>query len=246
MVREQTAYLRPQHSVWFFISLSSAAHVGFIALLILFGTIGNNGYLMNNHQIQTVLKWGVQKPGELPDKRIIAVPKPPRVVRPSKNARVIEKNEESEHSKTETNVDYSEKMKQAISSLLTQENGRTSTDEKPAGFSNGSKAGDSMLTQSGDEYVSAIKNAIQANYSVPNVIRASERMFLRATVTMLIDSDGRVTDIKFDSLSGNQLFDDAVESTIRHSDPFPPPPEELVGKLSKTGITLEFDAKSSR
>ena len=162
------------------------------------------------------------------------------------NARVIEGIYNSALEIPKGRVDYSEEMKKAISSLLTQEDGRTSTDEYPAGSRDGSNTGDSSIAQEGNEYLSRIERAIRKNYAIPHLIRPSERLFLRAIVTIRVDSLGSIIETEFNTRSGNKLFDDAVESTIRRAAPFPAPPKEMADSISKSGITLEFDAKKAK
>jgi TonB family protein len=241
VVREHCEHLRAEHDAWYFIFFSSAVHIGLIALVFHFGTCGHK--TPDRYNLTRTLRLGVIKPADhLPDKL-------PAVVRPPSPAtahnRENTKNASDKTRAREKQVDYAKEMKEAISSLM-QEGGRTNTDEKPDGFPEGSRVGDATVRLAGDEYITGIEKAIQANYSVPDLIPVRERLFLQAVAVIRINSDGSLINVEFQTRSGNQLFDDAVEATIRRSAPFPPPPAEKADSYSESGIPLVFDAKSRR
>ena len=61
---------------------------------------------------------------------------------------------------------------------------------------------------------------------------------LKAEVLITINSDGRVTGIRFDSRSGDPFFDQLVEKTIRQAAPMPRFP--AVMRQSSTQLPVRF------
>ena len=242
MVEEHCGHLGAEHNVWYSILLSVAVHAGLIAILILFGTCGYS--MPDRISITRTPRLGIIKPPDhLPDKLIAVVRPPPPASRHHDNAGTNDKKRPPKIIKSERRTDYSKEMEQAIS-RLTQDGGRTKTDEKPDGFPDGSQHGDATIKQAGNNYVTGIERIIQANYSVPDLIPARERLFLQAVVAVRINSDGSLIDVTFKTRSGNPLFDDAVETTIRRAAPFPAPPLDKVSNYSESGIQFKFDAKT--
>lgn len=61
-----------------------------------------------------------------------------------------------------------------------------------------------------------------------------------AQARLFIDSYGRMREYRFEKVSGNTQFDEAVTKAIQASQSFPPPPKELARALLADGILVGF------
>jgi len=114
---------------------------------------------------------------------------------------------------------------------------REAPDPERAGQATGSVQGTAANPEEGDEYFSAVHDAIHQNYVVPSLISESERMYLTAVVVVWIGADGRILKHEFQKKSGNDFFDQALEIAIQKTK-LPPPPADLVRSLRDTGVAL--------
>ncbi len=123
--------------------------------------------------------------------------------------------------------------------------GRTSPEDREppdperAGQATGSALGTAASVEEGDEYFTAVHDAIHQNYVVPSVISERERMYLAGTVVVWIGPDGRIVKHDFQKKSGNTFFDQALVIAIEKTK-VPPPPPDLLRLVRDTGIALEF------
>jgi len=234
-IREQYAYLRPQPMVWISILGSAAAHAGLIILLIIGGLVKDSGG-REHVKITALLKKGKPRPKDwLPRKEPAAAPAPLKNARPPKDAKKVD----SKARPASSRVDYSKDMGSALKSLA-REGGK---EDEREGVENGVDEGTALIAEKGNEYMTKVYSAVKGQYSVPEIITERERQFLNATVVITINARGQIKDLTFEKRSGNQVFDSAIESAIRRSAPFPPPPPELVDKYSSEGIGIDFDAR---
>jgi membrane protein involved in colicin uptake len=116
---------------------------------------------------------------------------------------------------------------------------REPPDPERAGQATGSAQGTAATAEEGDEYFTAVHDAIHQNYVVPSVISERERMYLAGTVVVWIGPDGRIVKHDFQKKSGNTFFDQALVLAIEKTK-VPPPPPDLVRLVRDTGIALEF------
>ncbi|MFL5310293.1 MAG: TonB C-terminal domain-containing protein [Myxococcales bacterium] len=116
---------------------------------------------------------------------------------------------------------------------------REPPDPERAGQATGSALGTAATAEEGDEYFTAVHDAIHQNYVVPSVISERERMYLAGTVVVWIGPDGRIIKHDFQKKSCNTFFDQALVIAIEKTK-VPPPPPDLVRLVRDTGIALEF------
>ncbi len=107
------------------------------------------------------------------------------------------------------------------------------------GDPNGDPAGDSSEGSEGDRYLALVHGALQSAYRLPSTISERERMFLKATVVLYVEPDGKVTNWRFESRSGNDAYDGALERAIRQVR-LPPPPAELRERFRRGGVGVNF------
>jgi TonB family protein len=88
-----------------------------------------------------------------------------------------------------------------------------------------------------DRYFDDLHQKVLDNWSIPQWLAD---MPLKAQVQILLDEKGFVTKKTLLKSSGNQIFDNKVLAAIESSSPLPVPPARLVGKLSTSGIILNF------
>ena len=116
--------------------------------------------------------------------------------------------------------------------------GKATKAEAPEGSATGDPHGDSAKAE-GEQYFALLSAAVRRNYNVANTIPESERLALKALVTLRLGPNGEVLDLSLKS-SGNALFDSAVEGAVKAAAPFGPPPDHLRDSLKRTGVTLKF------
>jgi colicin import membrane protein len=116
---------------------------------------------------------------------------------------------------------------------------REPPDPERAGTEKGSVQGTAASAEEGDEYFTAVHDAILENYIVPSVISERERLYLTATVLAYIGPQGQILKHEFQKKSGNNVFDQALELAIQHTK-LPQPPEALARELRDSGVVLNF------
>jgi colicin import membrane protein len=116
---------------------------------------------------------------------------------------------------------------------------REPPDPERAGSEKGSAQGTAASAEEGDEYFTAVHDAILENYIVPSVISERERLYLTATVLAYIGPQGQILKHEFQKKSGNNVFDQALELAIQRTK-LPRPPEALASELRDSGVVLNF------
>jgi TonB family protein len=86
-------------------------------------------------------------------------------------------------------------------------------------------------------YNDLLRARLQENWELPVWIA---RQNLSAQVQVYIDGRGKVRSFRFMKPSGNAQFDAAIKKTLEESQPFPTPPEGIVGSLLADGILIGF------
>jgi colicin import membrane protein len=112
-------------------------------------------------------------------------------------------------------------------------------DEHRWGDPSGDASGDSDSGSEGDRYLALVQNALRSAYNVPATIPERERMYLKATVILFLEPNGRVIDYRFETRSGNPAYDGALERAIRAVH-LPPPPPEMREQFRKSGFGVNF------
>jgi colicin import membrane protein/protein TonB len=74
---------------------------------------------------------------------------------------------------------------------------------------------------------------------LPSTISDRDRLHLKATVVLYLDSDGSVLRYAFESRSGDSAFDAALERAI-HAARIPPPPAEFRQKYRNEGLGVLY------
>jgi TonB family protein len=142
-----------------------------------------------------------------------------------------------DQAKTKPDVTSKDKPKTSLADAFK----KTASQAKPEeleGDPEGDKFGDSA-TQEGERYFGLLSSAVRRYYDVSNTIEESERLRLKAQVTIKISHTGEVLDVDLNKKSGNEVFDSAVLAAVKKAAPFPPPPPNLRDQLKK-GLTFEF------
>ena len=99
--------------------------------------------------------------------------------------------------------------------------------------------GDADEAGEGDRYLALVVRALHSNYRVPATISERDRLYLKATVILYIEPDGRIGRWKLEQPSGNAAFDDALDRTVRQTR-LPPPPDAFRNLYKTTGLQVIF------
>jgi colicin import membrane protein/protein TonB len=110
--------------------------------------------------------------------------------------------------------------------------------ELAAGSADGDPLGDSSEAV-GDQYLAQVVRALRQNYRVPSTIGEKERLFLKGTIVLFIEPDGRVLRHEFATRSGNPTFDEALERAVRDTR-LPAPPPEAREAYRRRGLQVDF------
>jgi TonB family protein len=86
-------------------------------------------------------------------------------------------------------------------------------------------------------YGGAVTARLQQNWALPAYLQSEK---LRASVVLYINASGQITNFRFTQKSGNDAFDNCVETTIQHSSPLPPPPADIAPSLRSGGMEVLF------
>lgn len=112
--------------------------------------------------------------------------------------------------------------------------------EDPEGDPSGSEYGTTTdPTNAAAGYQLEIGQVLQANYRLPQAIPASQRQFLRASVVLFIERNGRIARYEFVERHPNTLFMGALEQLLS-SITLPPPPKDLASQVKEGGIEVIF------
>jgi len=110
--------------------------------------------------------------------------------------------------------------------------------ELAAGSPEGDPLGDSSEAI-GDQYQAQVVRALKQNYRLPSTLSEKERLFLKGTIVLFIEPDGRVLRHEFVTRSGNPTFDEALERAVRATR-LPPPPAESREAYRRRGLQVDF------
>jgi len=107
------------------------------------------------------------------------------------------------------------------------------------GDPSGSLEGDTSEASEGDRYLGLVTQALQSSYRLPATLSDQERLYLKATVILTIEPDGRISGFRFERRSGHEGFDQALERAVRQTR-LPPPPAGLRQAYRTTGLGVNF------
>jgi TonB family protein len=120
---------------------------------------------------------------------------------------------------------------------------RAVSEEPEDGPVGGTAEGTSSEQVQGDEYATAIFNAIQRNWNAPSgLLNDAQLAGLSAEVRVHIDGDGTLKNVSLTKSSGNDLFDDSALQAVRATARVPPPPPAERAKYRR-GTLLDFAGK---
>ena len=77
-------------------------------------------------------------------------------------------------------------------------------------------------------YFRELDEKIRSNWTVP-ALTEGEREKLMVRIRIVIEQDGRVSQVRMEKTSGNTFFDDSVRRAINKASPLPVPPDQLRG-----------------
>lgn len=116
-------------------------------------------------------------------------------------------------------------------------------DEPPEGSATGSPEGTSSQGTTGDEYATAIYNAIRRNWVTPTgLVTDAELATLVATIKVGIGDDGALSNPVLRGSSGNSYFDDSCIQAVKSTGHVPPPPANLRA-MYRRGVVFKFAGK---
>jgi TonB family protein len=133
-------------------------------------------------------------------------------------------------------ADISDRMRRALrrAQMLAQ-----ATEEPAEGSLTGSADGTSSQGSVGDEYATAVYNAIRNNWVTPTgLVTDAELATLNMVVRISISPEGKLGTPVVKKSSGNQYFDDSCVQAVKATGQVPPPPPNF-----SRGFNLKFEGK---
>jgi TonB family protein len=116
-------------------------------------------------------------------------------------------------------------------------------EDPPEGSLTGSREGTSTQGSAGDEYATAIYNAIRRNWITPTgLVTDAELATLVTTLKVSIADDGSLSNPVLRGSSGNQYFDDSSVQAVKSTGHVPPPPANLRA-MYRRGVLFKFAGK---
>jgi colicin import membrane protein/protein TonB len=126
-----------------------------------------------------------------------------------------------------------------LSSVLSRVRREKALSEPTYGDPQGNPLGDASEAGEGDQYLALVERSLRESYVLPATISDRDRLHLKATVVLYLDSDGSVLRYAFESRSGDSAFDAALERAI-HAARIPPPPAEFRQKYRNEGLGVLY------
>ncbi len=107
----------------------------------------------------------------------------------------------------------------------------------PAGMAGA--AGNARVPPEHLAYFRQLDERIRSNWTVP-ALALGEKEKLMVQLRIIIEKDGRVSQVRMEKTSGNPYFDDSVRRAINKASPLPVPPEQLRGGEDHYEIGFRF------
>ena len=133
-------------------------------------------------------------------------------------------------------ADISDRMRRALrrAQMLAQ-----ATEEPAEGSLTGSADGTSSQGSVGDEYATAVYNAIRNNWVTPTgLVTDVELATLNMVIRISISPEGKLGTPIVKKSSGNQYFDDSCIQAVKATGQVPPPPPNF-----RRGFNLKFEGR---
>lgn len=86
-------------------------------------------------------------------------------------------------------------------------------------------------------YQGHLLDRLRRNWALPQFLQGKG---YRAVMRIYLDARGNVVGKTFTRTSGNNMFDNYVESAVDQSSPFAPPPAEMASGLRSGGVEIQF------
>jgi TonB family protein len=116
--------------------------------------------------------------------------------------------------------------------------------EEDEGQTEGKIDGTANENVQGDEYATAVHDAIKQNYNAPTgLLNDAQLASLVTQVIIHVEADGSLKSPQLRRSSGNDVFDDACMAAVRATGRVPPPPPAQRSTWRR-GVMIEFDGKS--
>jgi colicin import membrane protein/protein TonB len=244
----QSPLLARRDRLWPVVSLSVAVHAALIAL----ATLLNSAPIVNLEQkpiVAKLVRLGEKRPQELlprieagpppaaaPEAPPVPAAKPepapkPAPVPKAQPAAPAPKIQPAQRPAASSGGDV-------LSSVLSRVRRERALSEPTYGDPQGDPLGDDSEA-AGDQYLALVERSLRESYVLPSTISDRDRLHLKATVVLYLDSDGRVLRYAFESRSGDSAFDAALERAV-HAARIPPPPTELRQRYRNEGLGVLY------
>jgi len=93
------------------------------------------------------------------------------------------------------------------------------------------------------KYQARLRFKIMKQWVIPMKFTEEGAEHLNARVEVLINLDGDVVSLRWQSQSGNAAFDQSAVRAIKKASPFPKPPDRLAWEAYNEGFLIEFDPR---
>ena len=110
---------------------------------------------------------------------------------------------------------------------------------RPASAGMAGAAGNARVAPEHLAYFRQLDEKIRSNWTVPS-LALGEKETLMVQLRIVIEKDGRVSQVRMEKTSGNPYFDDSVRRAINKASPLPVPPEQLRGGEDHYEIGFRF------
>ncbi len=125
----------------------------------------------------------------------------------------------------------------SLAKIQSEEEGPAAPQVKGNRLSKGSSLSADAKESNEPNYLDSVRDRLKDNWALPIWL---SRQNLSAQVQIFIDSKGLIRSYRFSKSSGNAQFDDAIRTTLKDSQPLPPPPKSVAGGLLSQGVVLGF------
>jgi TonB family protein len=232
--------LRTRRHLSLFIALSLGLHIGLVAGFLFFPDLSKKPAIDLDNVVKTKLvKLGKERPPDwLP--RIDAAPPPPSSTKshvPKDKPRDEKQDKESkEKPKSAEDVLKNFDHKNESAADIIKKRLGEATDE---GMKEGDKDGDALTGEIKKTYFATLTAHIRKHMEVSSTISDEERVRLKAVLSIKIDVDGNVVDVRIDKSSGSTVFDNDVLTAAKRSSPVPAPPPQVQAMVA-SGVGINF------
>ena len=93
------------------------------------------------------------------------------------------------------------------------------------------------------KYQATLRHRIMREWIVPMRLTEEGAEPLNARIEVMINLDGDVVSVRWQSQSGNAAFDQSAVRAVRKASPFPKPPDRLAWEAYNEGFLIEFDPR---